>query len=54
MTLQQIAKDMNEKTGKTGNELKELVYGVAYMMAAMTNNEAAMDHFNEQYANIVL
>jgi hypothetical protein len=54
MNIKQIAKDMNEKTGKTGSELKELVYGVAFMMAMLAGNEDAMKHFNSQYENLGL
>lgn len=52
LNLEKIAKDMNKETGKTGSELKELVYGVAFMTAMLAGNEEAMKHFDRQYTNV--
>ncbi len=47
--MNDIAKQINEKTGAIGKELENLTYATAYFMALLAKDESAMNHFKKAY-----
>jgi hypothetical protein len=50
--LDRIAADIAARTGWTGKQLEEAVLAAGYIMAAMTNNDAAATHFAARFDEV--